>query len=165
MSRLKDLFSALELRRLFRRKLRDFNDECGMEVPDPFPHELEGLHFRLCVLDRVIEDLSMRTDESSPAYPMVLAYSWWAIRAISNKNREKTTKEQPDEESHAQALLEFLIENTRWTDHPRYRSGVLGPIDEFEDQAPLSLEEAEPDLEEDYPDENDDHFGRLIGWI
>ena len=165
----KDHFSSSELRELLARELKDYDGERGIEVPQKFPDELEELRFSLCILDRVIGNLFAHTDESAPQYPIVHAYSWWTIRVITRNRRR--TKEGTDEESQVQALVEFLIKETRWADpgtdrRPhRSSSGFMGLVDEFDDDhEPLSLEEAESDMDEEYPDEDDDTFGHLIEW-
>ncbi|MBI2473914.1 hypothetical protein HYV70_05180 [Candidatus Uhrbacteria bacterium] len=168
IGRPKDRLSSVELRELFANKIRDFDSGRGMEIPHRFPDELEGLCFSLCVLDRVIGNLFARTDESACEYPVVRAYACWTIVALTRNRR--ITNEHPDEEAQVQALVEFLIKETRWTDrqieYPRSQSGFMNLVDELnEEQRLLSLEETEPGLDEDYPDEEDDHFGRLIGWI
>lgn len=159
MPRPKDRLSASQLRELLTWKLKDYDGGRGMEIPQQFPDELEGLCFSLRVLDKVIGDLFEHTKESSPQYPMVNAYSWWTIHVVTSKNsRSRAVDENLDEETHVQALVEFLIKNTRWIE------SCIDPCDELDDEQPLSLEEIEPDLDEDYPDQDDDHFGRLIGW-
>ena len=157
--RMKDRVSASELRELLALELKDFYEKCGMEVPKQFPDELEGLFFSLRILNRTINVRFTRTQTSSREYRMVHAYAWWTVRVITKNFRRN--QESPEEESQVEALVEFLIKETRWTDHEINRS--MSPGEYF-----MTLLECEQqvefDLPEDDPEQDADQFGHLIGW-